>query len=134
MARHMDEFVIVDTCIWASFFSKPGSKGKLEVDKLIDADRVSMIGPILAEVLLGFRRKDQADWASSRLLLTHYVDITPDDWRAAADEGRVQASRGNKLPLTDLVAVSIARRLNLMVYSVDPHFDLFEDLRRYDPE
>lgn len=130
----MDEFVLVDTCIWASFFSKPGSDEKREVDKLIDADRVSLVGPVLAEVLLGFRRKDQADWVSSRMLLTHYVDLAPVDWRAAADEGRAQASKGNKIPLTDLVIASIAKRLNLMVYSLDPHFDLFEGIRRYEPE
>ena len=58
----MEEWVFVDTCIWASFFAKPGSPEKAAVDDLLDSDRVAPIGPILAEVLLGFQRKDQADW------------------------------------------------------------------------
>lgn len=63
----MNEWVLVDTLIWASFFSKPGSTEKRELDDLIDADRVALVGPIVAEVLLGFRRKVQADWIASRL-------------------------------------------------------------------
>jgi hypothetical protein len=53
----MHDWVLADTLIWASFFSKPDSPEKRAVDDLIDADRVVLIGPILAEVLLGFRRK-----------------------------------------------------------------------------
>ena len=60
----------MDTCIWASFFGKPSSLEKHAVDNLIDMDRIALVGPILAEVLLGFRRKDQADWVGSRLVLS----------------------------------------------------------------
>ena len=65
------QWVLVDTCIWSSFFTKPASREKHRVDVLLDEDRVAIVGPVLAEVLLGFRRKDQADWAGSRLRLTH---------------------------------------------------------------
>jgi hypothetical protein len=75
----MDDWVIVDTCIWASFFSKPSSPEKRAVDDLLDSDRVAQVGPIVAEVLLGFRRKDQADWVASRLRLAHYVETDSDD-------------------------------------------------------
>jgi hypothetical protein len=70
----MDEWVLVDTCIWASFFGKPSSPEKVAVDRLLDTDRVALLGPIVAEVLLGFRRKDQADWVASRLQLAHYIE------------------------------------------------------------
>ena len=84
----MDEWVFVDTCIWASFFGKPGSPEKAAVDDLLEADRVALVGTIVAEVLLGFRRKDQADWVASRLQLAHYVEADWEDWRAAADLGQ----------------------------------------------
>jgi hypothetical protein len=54
----MEEWVFVDTCIWVSFFGKPNSPEKIAVDELLDMDRVALLGSILAEVLLGFRRKD----------------------------------------------------------------------------
>ena len=90
----MEEWVFVDTCIWASFFAKPGSPEKAAVDDLLDSDRVALVGPILAEVLLGFGRKDQADWVASRLRMAQYVEATWNDWRAAADLGRDLAAKG----------------------------------------
>ena len=70
----MEEWVFIDTCIWVSFFAKPGSREKAAVDDLLDSDRVALLGPVLAEVLLGFRRKDQANWVASRLRMAHYVE------------------------------------------------------------
>src|SRR5438477_6952449 len=120
----MEDWVFVDTCIWASFFGKPGSTEKVAVDGLLDCDRVALVGPIVAEVLVGFRRKDQADWVASRLRMAHYVEADWNDWRAAADLGRDLAVKGYKLPLTDLLVAVVARRSQVMMYTTDPHFDL----------
>lgn len=130
----MDEWVFVDTCVWASFFGKSVSPEKAAVDNLLDSDRVALVGPIVAEVLLGFRRKDQADWVASRLRLAHYVEAGWDDWRMAADLGRNLAANGNKLPLTDLIVAAVARRCNASVFSTDPHFDVIPDLKRFRPD
>jgi len=107
---------------------------KLAVDRLLDADRVALNGPVLGEVLLGFRRKDQADWVASRLRLTHEAEATWADWRAAADVGREMASNGHRLPLTDLILAVVTKRCNASVYTTDPHFNLIPDLNRYSPD
>ena len=130
----MEEWVFVDTCIWASFFAKPGSAEKAAVDDLLDSDRVALVGPILAEVLLGFRRKDQADWVASRLRMAQYIEATWNDWRAAADLGRDLAAKGHKLPLTDLLVAGIARRCQAWIYTTDPHFDVIPELKRFRPD
>ena len=83
----MDDWVFVDTCVWASFFTKPNSAEKIAVDQLLSADRIALAGPIVSEVLIGFRRKDQADWIASRLKLAHYVEAMWSDWQVAADLG-----------------------------------------------
>lgn len=129
----MDDWVFVDTCIWSSFFTKPSSPEKRAVDELLDADRVALVGPVVAEVLLGVRRTDQANWIASRLRHAHYIETDWNAWRAAADSGRDLAAKGHKLPLTDLVVAVIAKRLDAYVYSTDPHFDLIPDLKRYWP-
>src|SRR5260370_9474706 len=120
----MEEWVLVDTCIWASFFSKPSSPEKIAVDQLLDSDRVALAGAVAGEVRLGFRRKDQADWVASRLQLTYYMEATWDDWRAAANLGRDLAAKGTKVPLTDLLVATLAQRCRAWVYTTDPHFDL----------
>jgi hypothetical protein len=57
--------VLVDTCMWVPFFGRPQSAVKAVIDQLLDDDRVALIGPILTDVLIGFRRNEQADWISS---------------------------------------------------------------------
>src|SRR5277367_4368465 len=98
----MEDWVFVDTCMWASFFSKPGSNEKAVIDELLDSDRVALAGPVLAETILGFRRKDQADWVASRLRMAHYVEANWSDWRAAGELGRSLSAKGHRIPLTDL--------------------------------
>lgn len=129
----MEDWVFVDTCVWAAFFAKPKSPEKAAIDDLLNTDRVALLGPILAEVLVGFRRRDQADWVASRLQLSHCVEMVWADWRAAAHLGRELAARGNKLPLTDLVIATVANRCSCFVYTTDPHFDLIPNLKRFWP-
>jgi predicted nucleic acid-binding protein len=69
----MEDWVFVDTCIWVSFFTRQNSREKLAVDNLLARDRVALVGPVVAEVLRGFRRREQGDWAGSRLRLAHYT-------------------------------------------------------------
>ena len=130
----MDDWVFVDTCIWASFFGKPASTEKAAVDALLDSDRVALIGPVVAEILIGFRRRDQSDWVASRLRMAHFVDAGWDDWQAASDLGRELVSKGHKIPLTDLLLAVVARRCNSWLFTTDPHFDLIPDLRRHRPD
>jgi predicted nucleic acid-binding protein len=123
--------VLVDTIIWSAFFSKPTSAQKRALDVLIDEDRVALTGPIIAEVLRGFRRIEQADWVASRLRFAHYIDPTWEDWRNTATLGRELSANGHDLPLTDLVIAVLARRIGAAVFSTDPHFDLIPDLKRH---
>ena len=129
----MEDWVFVDTCIWASFFTRPSSREKLAVDVLLAQDRVALVGPVVAEVLRGFRRQEQADWAGSRLRLAHYVTAEWDDWRQAAQLGREQARLGRDLPITDLVLAAVALRLSSYVYTADPHFGGIDGIKRFWP-
>ena len=125
------DWVLIDTGVWSAFFSKPGSREKRAVDVLLDEDRVALTGPVLAEVLRGFRRTEQADWVASRLRLAHYLEPIWEDWPNAAALARELAARGHDVPLTDLVVAALARRVEAFVFSTDPHFDLIPGLKQY---
>ena len=124
------DLVLIDTCMWIAFFDRAPSRAKRAIDELLETDRAALIGPILTEVLSGFRRDAEADWVSSALRGVHYLDLTWDDWRSAAKLSRQLASQGHVLPLSDLAA---ARQLDCYVYTIDPHFDLVPDLKRFSP-
>jgi predicted nucleic acid-binding protein len=116
-----------------SFFNRPQSDLKRAVDELLDEDRGALIGPILAEVLCGFRSDAQADWVASALQGLHFLNLGWDDWRAAAQLGRQLASRGHRLPLSDLALGAVALRHAIPVFTSDPHFDLVPRLKRHPP-
>ena len=125
------DLVLIDTCIWVPFFNRPTSVEKRSVDLLLEEDRAAITGPVLAEVLQGFRRNEQADWVASLLRGLHFLEPQWDDWRRAARLGSDLASRGHRLPLTDLIVAALALQKQCAVYTSDPHFDLIAGLERF---
>src|SRR5260370_39651420 len=112
--------VLIDTCIWVPFFNRPHSHEKKAVDELLDEDRAALIGPVLAEVLCGFRRNAQAESVASTLRGLHYLELTWDDWRAAARLHRQLARKGHAVPLSDLAQAAVALGTDCAIYSSDP--------------
>jgi len=127
----MPTLVLIDTCIWVQFFNSRRSAEKAAVDALLKEDRATLIGPILSEILLGFRHDDQADWVASELRGVRWLEVGWLDWQHAANLGRSLAASGHKLPLSDLVVASVALTGDAEVYTTDPHFDVIPGLRRF---
>lgn len=125
------KLVLIDTCIWVQFFNRPQSEDKRAVDVLLDDDRAALLGPILTEVLLGFRQEAQADCASSVLRGLHFLRVSWDEWRVAAHLGRKLSANGKTLPLSDLVIAAVALERSAVVYTTDPRFDLIPGLQRH---
>ena len=88
----MADRVLIDTCIWAAVFSKSGSGPKQTVDQLIEQDRVVVIGPVLAEVLYGFRRPEQAEWVAARMKDMGWLEEARYDERRPGRRMRSEAS------------------------------------------
>ncbi|MCG8585475.1 MAG: PIN domain-containing protein [Pirellulales bacterium] len=127
------DLVLIDTCMWVPYFNRPNSIEKKAIDDLLDEDRAAITGLVLAELLQGFQRNEQADWVASSLRGLHELEPQWDDWRHAAALGRRLAGQGHQLPLTDLVLATIALRVDCAIYTIDPHFDLVSSLRRFAP-
>ena len=128
------KLVIVDTCMWVTFFKRSQSPAKLAITRLMKLNRAALIGPIVHEILSGFRRDAEAEWIASKLSGMVLLSLSFDDWLESAGLSRQLASRGQRIPLTDLVIAAIALRQGHEVYSSDPHFDLFPQLARFSPD
>jgi predicted nucleic acid-binding protein len=92
-----------------------------------------MIGPVLQEILIGIRRKEQACWVASQLEGTQWIDLDRNDWILATDLGREMLQRGHVLPDADLQIAAAALKGDFALWTTDRHFDLLPDLRRYKP-
>jgi predicted nucleic acid-binding protein len=69
--------------------------------------------------------------AGSMLRGLHFLEVTWEEWRAASRLGRQMIGNGHTLPLSDLVIAAVALERDIAVYTTDPHFDLFPNLRRF---
>jgi predicted nucleic acid-binding protein len=127
------DLVLVDTCVWVPFFNRPRSREKQILDELLDDDRAAIIGPVLAEVLIGFRQEAQADWVASLLKGLHFLEMGWESWRTAAGLGRRSAAAGHSLPLSDLALCAVAIEQDAQLYSTDPHFDVVSQVKRFKP-
>ena len=121
MARRQ---VLFDTCLWAQFFNRPQSREHEAISSLVKRNQACTIGPIIFEVLSGFKRKQHADWVSSVLQCIPEIEMGWNAWRSAANWNRELVSRGSRLPLADLFSATIALKNDLFIYSTDPHFRL----------
>jgi predicted nucleic acid-binding protein len=98
----------------------------------LDDNRAALIGLVVAEVLQGCRNQAEADWTASELQGVPFIDPTWKEWRLTAELCRNLAKLGKSIPITDLVLVAVAQNRSLSVCTIDPHFDLFENLQRVD--
>jgi len=125
--------VLVDTCVWIPFLNRRHGRAKHPLSILLEHDRVGIVGPVLQEILVGIRRKEQAGWVASQLDGCRWLNIEKMDWVLAADLGREVLKNGDALPAADLQIAAIAIRMDYSVWSTDPHFDKIDGLQRFEP-
>ena len=115
--------VIADTSVWVPFFNRPASPEKREMDALLDADRVVLVGMVMAELIQGCRTGGEARDVVSMLGGLRYVETRPSTWRRSGDLSFALRRRGMTLPLSDLVIAALALEHRHSVYTLDPHFE-----------
>jgi predicted nucleic acid-binding protein len=125
--------VIADTSVWIPFFNRPDSPEKAALDLLIDADEVSLVGVVLAELLQGCRTPSERNTLSEALLALRYYEVTPSTWQRTGDLSTQLLRKGITLPLSDLIVAALAIEHDCRVYSLDAHFKKIPGVQLYVP-
>lgn len=115
--------VIADTSAWIPFFNRPQSAEKRELDALLDADRVVLVGVVLAELIQGCRTLREAQAVTSKLTGLHFLDTRMATWKRSGELSFALRRKGLTLPLSDLVIAALALEHRHSVYTLDPHFE-----------
>lgn len=68
--------VIADTSVWIPFFNRPESPEKQAIDALIDADRLALVGVVLAELLQGCRTPKEANMILTKLTGLRFLETS----------------------------------------------------------
>ena len=125
--------VIADTSVWIPFFNQPLSFEKRELDTLIDADRVLLVGVVLAELIQGCRTTNEAEAITSKLTGLRFLDTRFSTWKRSGDLSFALRRKGITVPLSDLVVAAVALEHDCSVYALDPHFEQVPGLKLHRP-
>ncbi len=125
--------VIADSSIWIDFQRDPGSETGRELDRLLDADEVVMVGPVLTEVLQGAQSQREFDFFASHLTALLFLETSQDTWVKAGELNHKLKERGKMLSVGDLIISTLALQHDMPVYSLNGDFDRVAGLRRHEP-
>jgi len=116
-----------------SFFNQPGSVEKRELDALIDADRLALVGVVLAELLQGCRTLKEAETIVFTLTGLRFLETSFSSWRRCAELSFALRRKGVTLPLSDLIIAALAIEHQAELHSTDADFRRFAGLRWKNP-
>jgi predicted nucleic acid-binding protein len=114
-------------------FQQAKLQGKKNVYGLIDDGRVIVLGPVLAEVVLGCGRRREAEWVASLLSSQDSCQVSEEIWREAGLIGLDLRRKNIVLPLSDLVIAVASMSEGYVLYSTDPHFRSVPGLKLFRP-
>ncbi len=121
--------VFIDTCIWSLAL-----RGKKTRDteiahiltKLIQANQVSIIGPIRQELLSGYSHYEHYVTLRDKLSYFPNEQLLDNDYIKAAEFSNTCRKKGIQGSHTDFLICAVAVRLNIAIYTTDNDFQHYK--------
>lgn len=121
--------VLVDSSVWIEYFR--GKKEVSELDELIDRNQLCINNLILSE-LIPFLRIKKENTLIKTLMTIKNIAIKI-DWAQIIDFQEINLRNGrNNIGIPDLIIVQSVRDNNLLLYSLDKHFELMNKYIGFD--
>jgi len=120
--------VLVDTCVWSQFLRKNRPKNDplaQELERLIRADAVEMLGPIRQELLSGAQPQERFAQLKEYLRFYPNLPLDEEDDENAAHYYNLCRRHGAQGTATDLLLCAVAVRHGLRIFTTDTDFDLY---------
>jgi predicted nucleic acid-binding protein len=123
--------VLVDTSVWIEFFRRSGTDTARTISGLLEARRVVICGPVIAELIQGIRTEKERSAVLGDLDALPYVEPDRDDWIAVGWIQNELLKKGITVPLTDALIARLCIRYDFSIYSFDKHFRHFSRLKKF---
>ena len=124
--------VLIDSSVWINYFRRGESVLAAAVDELLDAGRVVLCGMVELEIIQGLRQHER-QLVESLFQALPYVETTRQDFIAAGNRLAELRQTGITIPAADGLIATLYIRHQLMLFSLDNHFDYLSNLTRYQP-
>ena len=125
--------VIVDSSIWIRYLRDPKSFDGQVMDGLLVRREVTMVGPVLVEILQGFRSDQEFSYFQERLSKLEFLDTDLETWETMSRLGYQLRRTGESLAFSDLLISALAIRYDYHLYAIDHDFVRVPGLKLYDP-
>jgi len=122
--------ILVDTTIWIEFFRESSQIGD-HLESLLKENAVWTCGAVIFEILQGIKSEDEKNKILSVLAILPYIEMTKVLWQSAVAVSTSLKKKGLNLPLSDIFVATIAIENNLLVYTIDKHFEQIPSLTLY---
>jgi predicted nucleic acid-binding protein len=121
--------VLPDTPIWSAAFRRSEGvesvyRGQLE--ELLRAGTVELIGPIRQELLSGIKEQAKFELVRGRLRIFPDLEIVSDDYEEAASYHNQCRSAGIQGSATDFLICAVAVRNDLAIFTDDRDFQSYQ--------
>lgn len=113
--------LLVDSSVWVEFF-RGNPRVVARLDAALEADRVAVCGPVLAEVLSGARTRAEFERLRSAFEGVDVLPEPPDSWPRIAEARFALARRGTQAALVDLLIALTAAEARHTLLTRDTDF------------
>lgn len=110
---------LVDASVWAAYLRGEKAAIKARVDTLLDENRASISGFILAELLAGIAGEKDREFIEECFLGLPWLEATRATFMAAGKMGATLRKKGVTVPLSDLLLAALAKAHGLTVLTLD---------------
>lgn len=124
--------VVVDTSVWVQYFRDPQSAHGDEVERLIGAGEVALVGVVYTELVRGARDERELLLLKHRLEALPFIEVSREIWRRAGELLFQLRRQGVSVPLPDAIIAAIALEGGHQLYTLDEHFQRVPGLRVYE--
>lgn len=120
--------VLVDTSAWSQLLRRAGGRDAhvaAEVEQLLRASRIVIIGPVRQELLSGIRTAAQYTELRDRLRALPNEALVTEDFERAAGMFNTCRAAGVQGAHTDFLICACAERLRTPIFTVDADFEAY---------
>jgi tRNA(fMet)-specific endonuclease VapC len=127
--------IIADSDVWIGLLRSPDTPVAIELTSLLRANKIAVVGVVLAEVLQGSRGEQEYGQLLNRLEALRYLEMDRETWTKTGEIAMQLRNEGLVTPLTDIAIAAVALEGNHEVFTNDKrHFARIPGLRLYEPE
>lgn len=119
--------VLIDTSIWSKVLRRQKHDHALsvQIDELIDEQRVEIIGPIRQELLSGIRNPQQFQFLKEKMRAFVDLELHTSDYERAAEMANNCRSQGIQGSSVDFLICSVSEQRHLAIFTADRDFEMY---------